>query len=106
MVLDCPLYVDEENILERKADSKGRIAVGPERAGKSILVAVLDELGPEELDKIERRLRDEKHFDDEGVEMAMAVIEEEILGETDRDAADWHYVNENRVYRGGEGTNG
>jgi len=34
--------VELSDMIERKADSKGRVAVGPEKAGKKVTVAVIE----------------------------------------------------------------
>lgn len=34
--------VELSDMVERKADSKGRVAVGPEKAGKKVTVAVIE----------------------------------------------------------------
>lgn len=41
------------------------------------------------LERIGRRLREEKYMSEEQVEMVMAVVEEELVGCTDREAIDW-----------------
>jgi len=34
--------VELSDLVERKADSKGRVAIGPEKAGKKVTVAVIE----------------------------------------------------------------
>lgn len=34
--------VELSDLVERKADSKGRVAIGPENAGKKVTVAILE----------------------------------------------------------------
>lgn len=34
--------VELSDMVERKADSKGRVAIGPEKAGKKVTVAVIE----------------------------------------------------------------
>lgn len=40
--------VELSDMIERKADSKGRIAVGPEKAGKKVTLAVIEVEEPDE----------------------------------------------------------
>jgi len=54
------------------------------------------------LPTIERRLKREKQMADDEVDMVMAVIEEELLGETDRDGADYKIVGDGRLSRGND----
>lgn len=49
---------------------------------------------------IERRLKDEKQMSDMRVEMVMAVVEEELTGDTDRKAANYKIVGDGRLYMG------
>lgn len=53
------------------------------------------------LGRIERRLRQEMYFGDDSIEMVMAVLEDELTGETDRAAIDWHHVNSHRIHKPG-----
>ena len=34
--------IDLEDMIERKADAKGRVAIGPEHAGKTVTVALIE----------------------------------------------------------------
>jgi len=42
------LEVEVSDLVERKADSKGRVAVGPDKAGKKVTVAVVEVEDPDE----------------------------------------------------------
>lgn len=42
------IEVDPTNIVERKADGKGRVAIGPEYADKQVRVAVVEDLDNDE----------------------------------------------------------
>jgi len=49
------------------------------------------------LTEIERRLKHDKQMSDDEVEMVMAVIEEELTGDTDREAIDYRIVGDGRL---------
>lgn len=36
------IEVEVSDLVERKADSKGRVAIGPEHAGKEVTVAIVE----------------------------------------------------------------
>jgi hypothetical protein len=40
--------VELSDLVERKADAKGRVAVGPDRAGKKVTLAVIEVEEPDE----------------------------------------------------------
>jgi hypothetical protein len=40
--------VELSDMIERKADSKGRVAVGPDKAGKKVTLAVVEVEEPDE----------------------------------------------------------
>jgi hypothetical protein len=40
--------VELSDMVERKADSKGRVAVGPDKAGKKVTLAVIEVEEPDE----------------------------------------------------------
>lgn len=42
------IEVDVSDLVERKADSKGRVAVGPDKAGKQVTLAVIEVEDPDE----------------------------------------------------------
>lgn len=52
------------------------------------------------LSTIETRLLHEKQMSKDEVEMVMAVIEEELVGETNRDGADYKLVGDGRLHKG------
>lgn len=42
------IEVEVSDLVERKADAKGRVAVGPDKAGKKVTLAVIEVEEPDE----------------------------------------------------------